>query len=350
MKAIPYLILVSVLASPALLHAQAGTSFTNQMRQYQLPGNVDYRMQLSTASGSDLSQMPINPGGARFELWTIKNTNPPIEYLLDEQYVGTYIPLSTISIVTGDPYTIIPRTRADQPFEVKVTVAGLIPGDPNAPEAAQSVDFNHHVQSYGTTGTGVNLDRTQATLIESTSIMQNAAAAAPHSYSFAVNQVPGSNRAKVRGEERFTVMSLPDYQVQAQVLATRYVQIWPVADGAIAGITNNQEVRFTLPNVTLTVNDVYPDSHTYAQVYKGAPSLGRTGLIVPGSSKIINDTVPQNLTLSLTGYDSVFDEGGDGQWTMELLTTTPFGTDRLAYVTFNLDRTIQMNASVTTQE
>jgi hypothetical protein len=145
-------------------------------------------------------------------------------------------------------------------------------------------------------------------------------------------------------------MSLEDYQVASQVLASRYVQIWPVADGAIAGITNNQAIRFTMPNVTLTVNDVYPDSHTYAQVYQGAPALGKTGWIVPGSSKIVQDTVPQNLTLSLSGYDSVFDEGGDGQWTMELLTTTPFGTDRLAYVTFTLDRTIQMIGSVTTQE
>jgi len=85
-------------------------------------------------------------------------------------------------------------------------------------------------------------------------------------------------------------------------------------------------------------------------VYKGAPALGKTGWVVPGSSKVIKDTVPQNLTLTLSGYDSVFDEGGDGQWTMELLTTTPFGTDRLAYVSFTLDRTIQARASVTTQE
>lgn len=347
MKALLPLTLFVVLATPALLHGQTGSTFTNQIRQIQYPSQTDWRMS-AAASGEALSQMAIDPGGARFELWTFKS-NPTAEYLLDEQYVGTYIPQATVTIVTGDSYSIIPRTRADQPFTVNVTVSGLL-ADPNAPEAAQSVDFLHHVQSYGTSGTGVNLDRTQATLIESGSITQNFLVTAPRVYSFAVNQVPGSNRAKVRGEERFTLMSLQDYQAPPQVLATRFMQIWPVANGSIAGITNNQAIRFSLPNVTLTANDVYPDSHTYAQVYKGAPSLGKTGWIVPGSSRLIKDTIPSNLTLSLSGYDTVFDEGGDGQWTMELLTTTPFGTDRLAYVSFTLDRTIQMNASVTTQE
>lgn len=38
----------------------------------------------------------------------------------------------------------------------------------------------------------------------------------------------------------------------------------------------------------------------------------------------------------------------DGVWTMELLTSTPFGIDRLAHVTFTVDRTISVNGSVTT--
>jgi hypothetical protein len=35
---------------------------------------------------------------------------------------------------------------------------------------------------------------------------------------------------------------------------------------------------------------------------------------------------------------------------MEILTTTPFGTDRLSHVSFSLDRTIQVNGSFTTIE
>jgi hypothetical protein len=52
--------------------------------------------------------------------------------------------------------------------------------------------------------------------------------------------------------------------------------------------------------------------------------------------------------LVVDNYHEVFDE--DGRWTMELVTVTPFGIDRLAYVSFDLDRTIKMNGVFTTIE
>ena len=349
------LLLMAALAAPAMVNAQSGSAFTNFVRQVQLPqpqGTI--RDTSVVANGSDTSALAIDPDGARFELWTIKSTNPPQEFLLAEQYVGTYVPQAIVTITTADPYLELPRTRADQPFTVNVTLAGLL-SSAGAPAASKAVDFLHHVQTYGTNGTGVGINRSLATLLGTTEMNQNSPINAPFTYSFTVNQVPGADRSKVRGEERFTIMSKEDiqganYNVPAQVLSSRFVQIWPVADGAIAGITDNQLIRFSLPNVTLTVNDAYPDSATYAQVYKGAPALGTQGTVVPGSSRVVKDTIPQSLTMVLEDYDAVFDAGGDGQWTMELLTSTPFGIDRLAYVTFMLDRTIQFNGSVTTQE
>jgi hypothetical protein len=349
------LLLLAALAAPAMVNAQSGSAFTNFVRQVQLPQPQGTIRDTSVVpSGSDTSALAIDPDGARFELWTILSTNPPQEFLLAEQYVGTYVPQAIVTITTSDPYLEIPRTRADQPFTVNVSLAGLLSGAGD-PVASKTVDFEHHVQSYGAGGTGVGIDRTQAHLWGTTEMNQNSPTNAPFTYSFTVNQVPGADRSKVRGEERFTIMSKEDiqganYNVPAQVLSSRFVQIWPVADGSIAGITNDQLIRFSLPNVTLTVNDAYPDSATYAQVYKGAPALGTQGTVIPGSSKVVKDTAPQNLTMVLEDYDAVFDAGGDGQWTMELLTSTPFGIDRLAYVTFNLDRTIQFNGSVTTQE
>lgn len=350
---------LAALAMPATGLAQSGSAFTNYVHQVQLPepeggGGVTRIISVSPA-GSTLSPLAIDPDGARFELWTFKNVNPPLEYMLAEQYVGTYVPQAIVTITTADPYLEIPRTRADQPFTVNLTVMGLL-SDAGAPEPSKAVDFQHHVQSYGTNGTGMDLNRNLATLLSASEILQNSAPSVPFTYSFAVNEVPGSNRAKVRGEERFTVLSKADNQeglgqsVPPQVLASRFVQIWPVADGAIAGIDDGQLINFSLPNITLTVNDAYPDSATYAQVYKGPPVLGKQGFVVPGSSKVVKDTAPQNLTLVLEDYDNVFNVGGDGQWTMELLTSTPFGIDRLDYVTFNLDRTIRFNGSVTTQE
>ena len=336
------LFLTLSLLLPQSLWAQNGSTFTNFIRQVQLPDGPDWDVGVA-ASGEVLSPLAIDPGGARFELWTVK-ASPLTDYLLDSRYVGTYVPLGQVTVRSEDPYTIIPRTRADRPFWVDLTITGLL-SDPGAPEAAKNMRFLHHVQSYGAGGTGVTINRDLATLHSQVMMTQNGL----QTLTYTVNSVPGADRAKVRGEERFTLFSLPDYQVpQGSQLGSQFIQIWPVADGSMVGITNNQLIRFTLPAITVTLNDLYPSSHTYAQVYKGAPQLGTTGMIVPGSSLIINDTVPVSRVLTLTGYDSVFDE--DGQWTMELLTETPFGIDRLQYVTFQLDRTIEMNSSVTTVE
>ena len=338
-----------LVAAPAL-HAQSTSgSYTNFIRQYQLPSGVVWDMPVA-ANGDSQSALAINPGGARFELWTV-NAATAASYLLESRYVASYVPVATISITSEDPYDIVPRTRADRPFYVNVTVDGLKSGATD-PEASKKINFLRHVQSYGTTGTGVGIDRTQATMLSQNYIEQNGA----QTMTFAINSIPGANRAKIRGEERFSAFSLQDtrvdassgltYNAPAAQLGAQYIQIWPVADGALAGITNNQLIRYKMPTVTISMNDLYPNSTTYVQTYQGSAQLGVTGAIIPGSSLVVNDTIPKSQILTLADYDASFPT--DGTWTMELLTKTPFGIDRLAYVTFRLDRTIQMNGSVTT--
>ena len=334
---------VAALALSTPAFAQSGTAFTNFIRQVQMPTGVERDMSVSS-TGEALSPLAIDPGGARFELWTVKNTNPPTAYLLDSKYVGTYVPIAQLSITTGDPYAPIRRTRADQPFSVTVEMSELLT-DPNAPDASRMVNFLHHVQSYGS-GDGVNVNRANATLLGTEVLTQNGF----KTYSFTINQVPGANRAKIRGEERFSVFSLEDYQAPESQLASQFVQIWPVADGAISGIEDGQLVRFKMPTITIQLNDLYPGSTTYTQVYKGPPVLGKEGINVPGGAWTNGLNVPQNKPLVIDDFAGVFDEGGDGQWTLEVITSTPFGLDRLAYVSFNLNRTIRFNGSITSQE
>jgi len=193
-------------------------------------------------------------------------------------------------------------------------------------------------------GTGINVDRTQATLLTQNSIVTNGS----QHLTFLVSSIPAADRSKIWGEERFSVFSLADYQAPESQLASKFIQIWPVADGSISGIASGQLVRYSAPQVTLTLNNLYPDSSTYAQVYKGSAQLGTTGTVVPGSSLVISDSVPNSRVLIVKGYEVAL--GEDGDWTMELLTKTPFGVDRLAYVTFKLDRTMKMNGSFTTSE
>lgn len=172
---------------------------------------------------------------------------------------------------------------------------------------------------------------------------------------FDINSVPGADRTKVRGEERFTAWSLPDeYQApDPQQLASQYIQIWPIADGTISGIVHNEFIRFKVPAITIAANDLYPGASVYAQAYKGEKRdntvLKEDAFLVPGSHKS-NPTVavPWNELLVLDDWEEVLNE--DGRWTLELVTLTPFGIDRLAFVSFDLDRTIEMNGSFTTVE
>lgn len=319
----------------------SGDKFVNFIRQVQLPDGVVRDVDVE-AEGQEYSALEINPGGARFELHTV-NADLNESFLLDSKYVGSYVPVAEVLIRSEDPHTPIPRTRADRPFQVTITTNGLLDG-PDDPEASKSVDVFHHVQSYGADGDGVNVDRTQATLIGQGSLGDNG----EHVLTYEVSAVPGADRSKLRGEERLSVYSLPDYQAPASKLDSQFIQIWPVADGSISGIETGQSIRFSVPQITVAVNDIYPDSRVYAQLYQGEKADNVDGVIVPGSAKIYEESVPQSLVRVLDDWDKVID--ADGTWTMELLTATPFGIDRLDHVTFNINRTIEVNSGVTTVE
>lgn len=301
--------------------------YTFSIRQTLLPTNFLSEVPVDI-EGEMLSPLPIDPGAASFELWAVK-ASPLTSYLLDTTMVGAYVPIAAVTFRSEDPYPVLPRTRADRPFYFDVTVHGLI-HDPGAPFEFKGVTLTRHVQAYAATGTGANLDRSQATLLSQSAITTNGT----QTFTVAINSIPGADRSKVRGEERFSVFSRDGEQAPASVLSSKFIQIWPVADGSMTGITPGQSMGPAFPEVTLRLNDLYPSSTTYAQVYMGGPRPGVTGTIVPGAQITLNDSVPANRVLTLSNYGSVFDS--DGLWTMELLTQTPFGIDRLAHVSFTV--------------
>lgn len=343
MKTISLILIIAGLTPLALQSQTNNAGYTNFIRQVQLP-DVGVRMDVSvSAAGQQLSPLAINPGGARFEVHTVR-TSPLTSYLLDTRYVGAYVPIGQVVIRTEDVNAPTPRTRADRPFYVDVTVSGLLNGATD-PESSKSVKFLRHTQSYGAGGDGINLDRTQATLATQATLSQNGM----QTYTYTLTGIAGADRAKIRGEERFSVFSQADYQAPESQLAAQTVQIWPVADGTISGITSGQTIAFTVPTLTIAVNDIYPEARIYAQVYQGnRRDDGFVGTIVPGSAVVVNESVPQNRLLTLSNWASVLT--ADGTWTMELLTSTPFGIDRLGWVSFTVDRTISVNGTVTTFE
>ncbi|RYD49676.1 MAG: hypothetical protein EOP85_01160 [Verrucomicrobiaceae bacterium] len=323
------------------------------------------------------STIDINPEGVRFELWTVSST-PFQSYLLQSTYVSGVVPVGKVVIDTEDPWgkdvtsvsyanptfatskqipknvsATVRRTRADRPFKVYVETAGLKEEDASAPDYSRKLNFQRHLQSYGANGTGNNLDRSQA-ILATPAQPQITTNGVQNPLVVSLSSIAGADRRKLRGEETFSVWSLADNSVPsspiaAQKLSSDYLQIWPMTDGLLSGISMNQVVRFAIPAVTFQYTDTYPGAQTFAQVYKGEVRDNVQGLIVPGSHKNNTSMIPEsNLETTGSEFDRMFDS--DGRWTIEVLTVSPFDTIRLHYVTFTVDRTIEVNGSVTTIE
>jgi len=341
MKKTFFRILSIAAVSMAGLSAQTNYTYTNFIRQIQMPSGVEWELSNISASGQRDSGLSVSDDGARFELWTIKS-NPLTSYLLDSKFVGAYIPTSTLKIGSEDPYTLIPRTRADRPFWVDVGVTGLS-SVLTAPAAAKSVTLLRHVQAYPAGGTGDSINRTLATLLTQSSIGSNGA----QRLTYQLTSIPGADRTKVRGEERFSVFSLADLLSPASQLSSQYIQIWPVATGSISGIKDGDSFRAKIPTSNVAAVDLYPDSTTYLQIYKGSAVLGTVGTVIPASVMLGDGNKPKDDARPVD-LDSYITE--DGPWTVELITSTPFGLDRLAKVTIDVRRSLQVNSLLGTME
>lgn len=372
-------ILLGVLLSLSGAVAQDDPTYTNFIRQVpQTSASTPSFMSNLPAVGIDQpSTIDINPEGVRFELWTVSST-PFQSYLLQSTYVSGVVPVGKVVIDTEDPWgkdvtsvsyanptfatskqipknvsATVRRTRADRPFKVYVETAGLKEEDASAPDYSRKLNFQRHLQSYGANGTGNNLDRSQA-ILATPAQPQITTNGVQNPLVVSLSSIAGADRRKLRGEETFSVWSLADNSVPsspiaAQKLSSDYLQIWPMTDGLLSGISMNQVVRFAIPAVTFQYTDTYPGAQTFAQVYKGEVRDNVQGLIVPGSHKNNTSMIPEsNLETTGSEFDRMFDS--DGRWTIEVLTVSPFDTIRLHYVTFTVDRTIEVNGSVTTIE
>lgn len=379
MNAISRFLLISVLTLGAA-SAQDDPTYINLIKQVQLtvPSPITYYLNGVKAADSGIdSPQEINPEGARFELWTVRSS-PNNSFQLQTTYVSAFVPVATVVIDTEDPWgkdpdsvsyanptfataKIVPkniaaavrRTRADRPFKVYVTTDGLLNGAAD-PEVSKKLDFKRYLQAYGPGGTGNNIDRTQA-ILSTPALPQFSFPNGPQApLVVSLSSIAGADRRKLRGEETFSVWSLLDTSVPGRTIAPEklssdYLQIWPMTDGVLSGLSMNQSVRFAMPTLTFQYTDTYPGAHTFAQIYKGEVRDNVAGLIIPGSSKNNTSPYPEN-NLETTGseFDRMFDS--DGRWTIEILTISPFDTIRLHYVTINVDRTIEVNGSVTTLE
>jgi len=334
MKALPLLALLSL---PA---AADPAGWVNFLRQQQVDSGLVWDRPVA-ATGQSPSALALQDGGALFQLWTLRE-NDAAEFLLDQKLVGAYLPAASIRITTGDPYPHVPRTRADQPFQVAIEVEGLLSG-PNLPLAATRVLLEHHLAPYPAGANSIDARvATGGTPHGSGTINQNG----PATLDIPSSSLPAADPTKALGEEHFVIHALADGSLPQSQLAAAHVQIWPVAEGRIVGLAPGGVVRHSVPAIEMHLDDLYPSSTTYLQIYPGAPRLGTDGVRVDGSVLVLDQDHGADRILRLDNWGGVLTE--DGEHTMEIITVTPFGVERLTHLSFEVDRELAVNGHLGT--
>lgn len=315
------------------------TTYKNIVRQVQQHSGVVWDMQDVTPQGAAPSALLHESGGSLFQLWTIDQTKAK-DYLLDQKLVSAYLPKADIKITTLDPYSLVPRTRIDQPFSVEIEVADLLTGV-GLPDAATKVLLEQHIQSYA--AGQISLDHTQveaSTPTSSAYISENGKTV----LKFAASSLKAADPTKAIGEEHFIIHALADATTTQTQIASAHVQVWPVASGEILGITEEQELRFDIPKVQLNLNDLYPRSDTYLMLYEGTAVNGVQGVIVKAFPVDRDRTVSQILEVS----DLATQITKNGTYTLALISETVFGNELLCPpITFSVERTITIHAMLT---
>lgn len=340
------------------------TASVDFIEQVDLDNGLVYQISIEglqeegSASGSAIAHVPIGIAGASFALFA-KGLDPDDNlYLLDESTVEAYTPRATVTITSQDPHPTT-RTRADVPFDVDINVQGLKTPSQTDHEAALNVyvkqlsikyDEITNVPPAPTEGN----EGSQEVLIDDFFIIQDTPSVDPDVEPPSVDvtaSITNDAPYKQRGESIFRAYALPDADLDWRRIASDSIQVWPVADVEIQGITMNQRITRSLPNLTIDLADLYPDSTTSVQIYKGQALLGAEASPIDGSSVSFNSATPQNAQILIHNWDRYALE--DGIYTIEVITITPFNNrepERLTWVTFEVDRTIQLKGSTTTSE
>jgi hypothetical protein len=324
-------------------------SAENIIRQTELATGLQYDQITDDDDGIAFTHLPIVAGGASYDLFARGSAWDTTLYYLDTKIVGHYMPTASIEIVTGDYYhewvnpELPPRTRADQPYQLAITVSGLV-SDPAASAAAKQVLYTHVGQNYNTSYVpGTNEEYTIASFY-----MGNSDPSFTPVYTSLTPMAP----TKAMGVETFTVSSISDASIPDEaILDDAVLVVWPISEATIKGVSSGEELRDALPALSIHYKDLYPLSLTYVQIYAGAPALGTVGTAIDSTVRWHNTTVPQNELISIENWEKIVPI--DGQYTLEVLSITPFDNwqpERLEYITFDVNRRVNINAQAITSE
>ncbi|WP_367872419.1 hypothetical protein [Luteolibacter sp. Populi] len=329
------------LATAAALH---GADFIRQIQTVS-GQSIIYDISLANDEGS-VNSKPLAADSAVFQLYTstVSNGTTTLKKL-DEKTVATFLPVVTATVLSEDSY-YPPRTRADKPYGIRITVSNMQSASATVPDYAKKVQV---ARSYKLYESGTYLPTTTTGTYADSSVLR---ANGTFTDNAILQRLPVTTPTKAVGQESFTVYLHPDLAAPQSELAKATVQIWPVADATISNIEEGKTYKWVPQDGSIAAHDIYPGAAVYAQVYSGPYTVGTTGRVLPAT--VVNYAggyLPQNAQLALSGLDQVIIE--DGEYTIEFLTITPFNggaPEILTHVTFSVKRSIEVRGGVTTME
>jgi hypothetical protein len=176
------------------------------------------------------------------------------------------------------------------------------------------------------------------------------------------HQLTSPSISSGNGEQSFVIVRYGNYNVPDTIIVQPKIEVWPVSSANVSVITEGQTFIDRIPTLVFTYNDLYPDSYTYVQIYKGSQNLGTVGKIVNGTEARFGahynpdqaeapTNVPQSMTVTVNDLSNYASE--DGIYTLEVITHTPFfgrTSERLFHVTFEVDRVISSRGQMSTLE
>lgn len=352
--------LAALVAAPLALTA-AEEDWTIILLQRQLQSGATQQTPVST-SGSRASLAPVPEGGSEFELWALNpDAGDDAETLVDTEIVSAYLPEGELSITTPDDHVgDIPRTRIDQGFTLRYGITGLLPNSPEAPLAAREVLLDHKVASYApgfikgednfgllggeaspADGVLQGVSNLLGSLLgtESDFAQRSLTRNGDDQIVFQTANIPGGDIYSDAGVETFRLFALADASTTQARLAEAKVRVWPLAQASFKGIVPD-ETYTRIPEIQVDLKSLYPQSETWVQIYPGTQVLGTEGTKLNESAIPWDDEVPLSTTLVFRDLDRLLTE--EGQWTIEVLTRTPFGTERLAWRSLVVGRTLEV--------
>jgi hypothetical protein len=332
------------------------------VRQTDLTSGLIYDLPLGPAGGPFTAPLPVSEQGSLFELFARGTAWDNNIYLLDSKLIRAYAPAVAVELVTEDPYVrgdpassnYVRRTRADRPFSLNIQVSGLVPGSTN--DAERSLYFGSHGQAFDLQS--YSGDQAAEPILLAEAELTNGQQNLGPLY----HELPSVSRILGCGEQIYTFIRHAADGVPDTVLAQPKIEIWPVALASIDNVTPGQVFIDRIPSVIIQLQHLYPDSRTYVQIYSGSAVLGREGTLINGTERKFGSfynpdvegeptNVPQTMSISIEDLSNYATR--DGIYTVEVITETPFfnrARERLAYVTFEVDRTISSRGQLSTAE